>query len=448
MTKRLRATTILWGALLWVLAAGAPLSAQTYQYDAVGRLIRVAYPTGGGISYTFDDSDNMLAQMPLDLLPAPTLDEITRLSPTEARVTWDTIPGATGYKIERRAVGSDNWQQVAMVGDVTSFVDTTLQPGVDYVYRISAVNDEGPSAYSTERALQSIPTPAISDGGIVNGATFLEGQLLSPGAIVTVFGPNIGLEATEQGLMPFDRSATTIPLPKDLGGYSLLINNDEVPLFFVGGREVVALEGEDEKGAGPTFAGQINAQVPWETIVGGPVEVKVRRQTEGGALDSDPATIQLAPASPGIFEFPTGQAIVTNFSLGNDGVTTGSWAQPAGSVPNVQTEPAPVNGIAIIWCMGLGPVSPPVETGNIPESGAPISETVKTVRVFIGGVEAEIFGKPVLQSTNVALYQINVRVPMIPPGDAVPILIQVLNDDGTVLESRTGVTIAVRAATP
>lgn len=444
------ARTLLATVLLSVCAAVAPLAAQTYQYDAVGRLIRVAYPTGGGISYTFDDSDNMLVQMPLDLLPAPTLDEITRLSPTEARVTWDTIPGATGYKIERRAVGGNDWQQVAMVGDVTSFVDSTLQPGVDYVYRISAVNDEGPSAYSAERALQSIPTPAISDGGIVNGATFLEGQLLSPGAIVTVFGSDIGLEATEEGLMPFEKMATSIPLPKDLGGYSLLINNDEVPLFFVGGREVLALEGEDEKGAGPTFVGQINAQVPWETVIGGPVEVKVRRESPSGMLDSEPAIIQLAPASPGIFEFPTGQAIVTNFSLGNDGVTTGSWAQPAGSVPNVQPEPepAPVNGVIIIWCMGLGPVLPPVETGNIPEPDAPISETVKTVRVFIGGVEAEIFGKPVLQSTNVALYQINARVPMIEPGDAVPILIQVLNDDGSVLASRTGVTIAVRTTTP
>ena len=124
---------------------------------------------------------------------------------------------------------------------------------------------------------------------------------------------------------------------------------------------------------------------------------------------------------------------------------TGSWAQPDGSVPNVQAEPAPAGGVIIIWCMGLGPVSPPVETGNIPEPGAPISETVKTVRVIIGGVEAEIFGKPVLQSTNVALYQINARVPMIPPGDAVSILIQVVNDDGSVLESRPGVTIAVRA---
>ena len=129
----------------------------------------------------------------------------------------------------------------------------------------------------------SVPTPAISDGGIVNGATFGEAQLLAPGAIVTVFGPNIGLAATEEGLIPFEASATSLPLPEDLGDYSLLIDDREAPLFFVGGREVQALEAKDEKGVGPTFVGQINAQVPWETVIGGPVEVVVRRQSpEGG----------------------------------------------------------------------------------------------------------------------------------------------------------------------
>ena len=420
---------------------------QNYHYDDAGRLMRVAYLEGGGVAYTYDESDNMTSAMPLDLLPAPQIEEVTRLSPTEARITWQEQPGATGYAIERRRVDSTVWERIATVNsDATSFVDSTLDPGEDYVYRIAAINEDGDSAFSREAAFQAVPTPAISEGGIVNGATFLEEQLLAPGSIVTVFGPDIGLEVTEEGLAPFNASANSIPLPTELGGYSLLINGDEVPLFFVGGREVQALEGEKDAKGAPTFVGQINAQVPWETVIGGPVDVVVRRQSPGGALDSDPSMIQLAPASPGIFEFPAGQAIVTNFSLGNDDVITGTWAQPENSVPNVPTQPAPVGGVIIIWCMGLGPVLPPVETGDIPDAGAALSETVRPIRVFIGGVEAEIFGKPVLQATNVALYQINARVPMIEPGDAVPILIEVEKEDGSDLLSKSDVTIAVRAA--
>ena len=183
--------------------------------------------------------------------------------------------------------------------------------------------------------------------------------------------------------------------------------------------------------------------------MGGPVEVVVRRQVEGASLESDPAIVQFAPASPGIFEFPigSGRAIVTNFSLGDDDVVTGSFAQAPGTIPGVvQAQPTPIGGVIIIWCMGLGPVFPAVEAGDVPGVDAPLSEAVRPVRVLIGGVEASLFGKPVLQATNVALYQINASVPMVEPSDEVPVVIEVENEDGSTLRSRSGVTIAIRAA--
>jgi hypothetical protein len=38
------------GSALWLVSIAA---AQTYTYDAAGRLISVAYPGGGGVSYTY-----------------------------------------------------------------------------------------------------------------------------------------------------------------------------------------------------------------------------------------------------------------------------------------------------------------------------------------------------------------------------------------------------------
>ncbi len=63
MRSDIRKTLILMTALALTTAAPA-VWAQSYEYDDAGRLIRVAYPAGDGIAYTYDDSDNMTAAMP------------------------------------------------------------------------------------------------------------------------------------------------------------------------------------------------------------------------------------------------------------------------------------------------------------------------------------------------------------------------------------------------
>ena len=146
--------------------------------------------------------------------------------------------------------------------------------------------------------------------------------------------------------------------------------------------------------------------------------------------------------------FPPGtaQAIVTNFRQEGDDVITGSWAQPPGSVDPAEGQPAAIGGVVTIWCNGLGPVSPEPATGDIPSPGT-LAIADKTVRVFIGGVEAEVLGSAVLQPASVGLNQINVVIPEgVTPGNAVPIVIEVDCGDGNIFRSREDVTIAVRAA--
>ena len=114
------------------------------------------------------------------------------------------------------------------------------------------------------------------------------------------------------------------------------------------------------------------------------------------------------------------------------------------SIPGVESQPAAIDGVATIWCDGLGPVRPLPPTGDIPPLGTvPLAD--KIVRVFVGGVEAQVLGA-VLQPTSVGLNQINIVIPAgVTPGDAVPIVIEVECPDGTKLRSREDVTIAVRA---
>ena len=195
---------------------------------------------------------------------------------------------------------------------------------------------------------------------------------------------------------------------------------------------------------------QSNVQVPWNLDVGsGKVEVKVHWKDDTSEVWSDPFEVDAALASPGIYMFPPGttQAIVTNFKLSEeDDVIANSWAQPAGSIPNVVTQPAAIGGVVTLWCNGLGPVTPEPATGDLPMPPGTAPVTDKIVRVFVGGLPAQVLGA-VLQSSSVGLNQINAVIPEgVTPGDAVPIVIEVECPDGTKLRSSEDVTIALRAA--
>ena len=246
--------------------------------------------------------------------------------------------------------------------------------------------------------------------------------LISPGSIVSVFG-----NFTEQTDV-----ATSIPLPFDLGGFSVTFDGKLGALFGV---------------FTPPGFDQANAQVPWDVDVNdGKVEVRVHWKDASSEVWSEPFKVDGAQASPGIYMFPPGttQAIVTNFKLPGDDVIAGSWAQAPGSVDPVVGQPAAIGGVIIIWGNGLGPVIPEPLTGELPPGDVPVP--TKTVGVTIGGQSAQALGA-VLQPTNVGLSQINAIVPPgVAPGDKIPIVIEVDCGDGQIFQSRADVTIAVRAA--
>jgi len=261
--------------------------------------------------------------------------------------------------------------------------------------------------------------------GVVDAAAGL--PLISPIGLASVFGD-------------FARATTvsmSIPLNLDYNGFS--IKFDGKPAALLGSFDLPL--------------DQANVQVPVDLDVSdGMVEVEIELEEDSGKGGmSSTFEVPAALASPGIFEFPAGsqQAIVTNFSLGNDDVITGTWAQPPNSVP-VPAQPAAIGGVITIWCTGLGPIDQQesLETGNTPPAGALF--TRKNVRVLIAGVEATVLGS-VLQATSVGLYQINAFVPEIALSTADPItiaeiVIEVDCDDETTIASREGMTIAVREA--
>ncbi len=227
--------------------------------------------------------------------------------------------------------------------------------------------------------------PSVAPGGVLNGASFIKGQAVAPGSIVSIFGSNLSA-----GL----QIADTVPLSTSLGGVTVTFNGNTAPLYFVS-------------------SGQINAQVPYETQPGS-VDIVVKN---GSA--SAPVAFDLAPAAPGVFSIPTGigNGIIINLD--------GSLAAPSGSITGYPTHPAKGGNVVIVLATGLGMTNPPAVTGH--DSLDATRFTVGSPAVLVGGVAIPPAN---IQFSGLApqfpgVYQLNILLPAsVATGDKVPFQLQ------------------------
>jgi uncharacterized protein (TIGR03437 family) len=234
------------------------------------------------------------------------------------------------------------------------------------------------------------PIPQFQAASITNAASFAVGA--TPGGLATIFGS--GLTRNVSGVVGADR----LPLPTQLAGTSVefvgfdstgTIKHLDAPLLAVanvGGQE------------------QINLQIPYEIIAANPVEIVIRNN----GLLSGLLNYQLRSAHPGIFTVD-GTAGAILHEADNSLVTTSS--------------PAARNEVVLLYATGLGAVSPVPGTGQPAPGVEPLSRTVATPIVTIGGVGAQVPFSG-LAPGFVGLYQVNVRIPPNAPLGAVQVLIQ------------------------
>lgn len=192
--KSNRLSWFLWPALL--LATGSQTSAQSYFYDDAGRLVQVAYAQGSGVRYSFDAADNLIGVIPLNLPPAPVLVSVIRVTPGSVELVWqDSSNLETGFLIQRRSADNLHWETVATVGaNTTGFIDSGLNPGDEYIYRILARGGGGTfSSYSSEVSPTAAGPPGSSISlsldslGANTASTRGTGSVAQPGyATVTV----------------------------------------------------------------------------------------------------------------------------------------------------------------------------------------------------------------------------------------------------------------------
>ncbi len=121
-------------ALVAAILAPHFAAAQTFSYDAAGRLVRSVWPDGRGVAYTYDTAGNITNVQPLAVPVAPGAVEATATNPTSIKVSWhDNGASETGYSVQRRTADGDTWATIADVsGDTMEFLDENLTTGTEY----------------------------------------------------------------------------------------------------------------------------------------------------------------------------------------------------------------------------------------------------------------------------------------------------------------------------
>ncbi len=223
--------------------------------------------------------------------------------------------------------------------------------------------------------------PAISAGGVVSAASLAASAPLAPGAYVSIFGTNLATSKNQ---------ASSLPLRSELGSTQAIIAGEPMPLLYTG-------------------TGQVNAIIPYTVAVNSPQQLIVLQNN----AYSLPETVTLAPAQPAVFtQDQSGMGIGVIVVVKPDG--TQFEIGPS--------HPASAGDALVIYCTGLGPVTPSVTAGAAGPS-SPLSKTSNPVTVTIGSQPGQVLYAG-LSPGFAGLYQVNVVIPAgISPAPDVPVIL-------------------------
>jgi uncharacterized protein (TIGR03437 family) len=240
---------------------------------------------------------------------------------------------------------------------------------------------------------------------------------VSAGSLISIFGSQLATTSTQ---------ASTVPLPINLSGSSVSINNIPAPMY------------STTPGIPGSIPAQINVQVPFDVLPAGTASsVSVVVTNNGNS--SPPFSLPITQYAPAVY---TINGSGTGYSIAYFGLTSdarfGHFVAPPGTFSGLTTYAASPGDVLTVYGTGLGPVNPPVVSGAAPDPNNP-SMTVATPTVLVGGIPAILYGSALTQYPGV--YQLNIQVPQgITAGSAVPLQLQM----GSITSSNSTV-IAVAA---
>jgi|GEM_PF-2175458 len=324
--------------------------------------------------------------------------EIQKGEDIELVYTWEAAPGGSAGAHAVRVVGCGKTRGTAWL----KLLDDGLQSRTDRSDRfglrvrqvfVADLDDDGDLNFDSFRkeinyAIAESPKPEVKDtpgspafslqDAITNGASFA--TTIAPGGISAAFGLYRLLTGDDSSQnAPVPRAANT-GLPTEISGLEVHINGEPVPLY-------------------AAFPSQVNFQLPFDLPPGEASLVFIQNGRRGASI-----LIPIEETAPGIFPLNEavagpGRGVVQNqdFSL------------------NTPDNPASPGQAVVVYTTGLGAVDNPVPAGQSTPS-SPLSQTIAEVAATVGGQVAQVAFAG-LTPGFVGLYQVNLVVPQLDPGD-------------------------------
>src|SRR5258706_9245652 len=260
-------------------------------------------------------------------------------------------------------------------------------------------------------------TPAVVDGGVLNGASFAKdpnglGSAVAVGSLVSIFGTNLATTLA---------AADSVPFSTSLGGVSVSFGGKLAAM-----RNVI-----------PGGLSQLNAQIPFDVLPSGQTSGTVNVVVTVNGVPSAPKPVSIIPSAPVAVSIPAGEGYgVLIFADPADGVA--KIAAPVSANIGYPTAPIPRGTPCFFYAAGLGALTPPLKEGAV-DLTTLHNAVVPTV--LVGGITAHVDFAGAAPGFP-GVYQINFTMPQnVSTGDNVPL--QVQSADGTVT-STNQVVIAIK----
>jgi uncharacterized protein (TIGR03437 family) len=213
----------------------------------------------------------------------------------------------------------------------------------------------------------NITPPRLMIYNVVNGASFIDDGAFSPGEWVSIFGKDLASQTL---------SADRVPFFNKLGKTMVYIKTDNnltfyTPISFIS-------------------PNQINIQIPYEVPIGSKFDIYIQEDKDGGVIvNYTKKLFNIREATPALFMY-NNMPIITDIN-----------GQLISSVKRGQ--------IITMYGTGFGGVNPQVQSGH-PAPFNPLSKTIYTPEILIGGQQAELLYSG-LSPGWVGLYQLNIKIP-------------------------------------
>lgn len=224
-------------------------------------------------------------------------------------------------------------------------------------------------------------TPVVATGGVLSSGDYIGSP--AQGLLASIFG--LALADSPLG-------NSSLPLPLQLGSTSVTISGVQIPVLYVS-------------------ENQVNVFIPFELAVNAPHQLTVQR---ANAI-SVPVPIAVFENQPAILATAgngAGQGHIYRINSAGLQILADTSA------------PAKAGDVLVIYTVGLGPVNPPLKSGD-PAPLSFLEPITGTAAVTIGGVSAKVEFAGLTPGFS-GLYQVNVTVPTgITAGNQVPVTVSV-----------------------